>query len=159
MQDSDFYRTLTMVIVALGVFFVIIIVAANMISTDEDPANVDSRTKAKIEETIKPVGQVNTGAEDKGDSATPAPAPAPAAGFDAAAEYQSKCFACHGTGAAGAPKLGDKAAWATRIAAGEATVVQNAIKGKGAMPPKGGQASLTDDQVKAMVQYMINQSK
>lgn len=73
--------------------------------------------------------------------------------------YRTACMACHASGAAGAPKLGDKAAWKARIAAGMDTMVTNAIKGKGAMPPKGGRANLTDAQIKAVVAYMVEESK
>ena len=77
--------------------------------------------------------------------------------------YQQACFACHGTGAAGAPKTGDKAAWKARIATGMATLNDRAIKGyqgtKGFMPAKGGRSDLSDDAVKAAVAYMVEQSK
>lgn len=73
--------------------------------------------------------------------------------------YRTACMACHATGAAGAPKMGDKAAWKARIAAGMDTMVTNAIKGKGAMPPKGGRPNLTDAQIKAVVKYMVAESK
>ena len=67
-------------------------------------------------------------------------------------------MACHGAGVAGAPKFGDKAAWAPRVKQGIDTLVQNAIKGKGAMPPKGG-SSASDADVRAAVQYMVNAAK
>ncbi|MDH5369796.1 MAG: c-type cytochrome [Gammaproteobacteria bacterium] len=73
--------------------------------------------------------------------------------------YRTACAACHMSGAAGAPKTGDKAAWKARIAAGMDTMVTNAIKGKGAMPPKGGRPNLTDEQIKAVVAYMVDESK
>lgn len=73
--------------------------------------------------------------------------------------YRQACFACHGTGAAGAPKTGDKAAWKARIAAGMDTMVTNAIKGKGAMPAKGGRPNLSDEKIKAVVKYMVDESK
>jgi len=77
--------------------------------------------------------------------------------------YQSACFACHGTGAAGAPKTGDKAEWKARIAQGNNTLYDHAIKGykgaKGVMPAKGGRADLSDDAVKAAVDHMVAQSK
>ncbi len=77
--------------------------------------------------------------------------------------YQQACFACHGTGAAGAPKIGDKANWKPRIAQGTETLYKNAIKGyqgkNGVMPAKGGRADLSDDAVKAAVDYMVSQSK
>jgi len=73
--------------------------------------------------------------------------------------YKSKCFACHGTGAAGAPKVGDKAAWAPRIAKGMDTLLQNAKNGINAMPPKGTCMDCTDEQLKSTIEYMISQSK
>ncbi len=76
--------------------------------------------------------------------------------------YQGKCLACHATGAAGAPKMGDKADWAPRIAQGMDTLHKHAIEGykgaKGYMPPKGGFTSLSDDEVKAAVAYMVKEN-
>jgi cytochrome c5 len=60
---------------------------------------------------------------------------------------------------AGAPKVGDKAQWGPRIAQGMDTLLQSALKGKGAMPPKGGNASLSDADVRAAIEYMVSQSK
>ncbi len=65
---------------------------------------------------------------------------------------------CHATGVANAPKFGDKAAWAPRIQQGIPTLVQNAIKGKNAMPPKGG-SSASDADMRAAVEYMVNAAK
>ncbi len=84
---------------------------------------------------------------------------APAKAADGKSTYDSVCMVCHGTGAAGAPKLGDKAAWAPRIAQGKNTLYASALKGKGAMPPKGGNAALPDDAVKAAVDYMTAAAK
>ncbi|HVZ43861.1 MAG TPA: c-type cytochrome [Ramlibacter sp.] len=91
--------------------------------------------------------------------ATAAPQAAPAAAAGAGeALYKSTCFACHGTGVAGSPKFGDKAAWAPRIAQGMPTLVDHALHGKGAMPPKGG-SSASDADVKAAVEYMVGAAK
>jgi cytochrome c5 len=73
--------------------------------------------------------------------------------------YDTACMACHATGAANAPKLGDKAAWAPRLKTGNEALYASVIKGKGAMPPKGGNAALTDADVKAAVDYMVAGSK
>lgn len=73
--------------------------------------------------------------------------------------YKSLCFSCHDSGVAGSPKLGDKAAWAPRIAAGMESVYAVSINGKGAMPAKGGNPALSDEEVKAAVDYMVSKSK
>ena len=73
--------------------------------------------------------------------------------------YDSICSACHGAGIAGAPKFGDKAAWAPRLKAGKDSLYTSALKGKGAMPPKGGNPSLSDADVKAAVDYIAAAAK
>lgn len=89
----------------------------------------------------------------------PAPAqPAVAAAGGGEALYKQACAACHTAGVAGAPKLGDKAAWAPRIKTGVPQLVQSAIKGKGAMPPKGGSAA-SDAEIRAAVEYMVGAAK
>ena len=99
-----------------------------------------------------------------------APAPAPvavaapaAAKADAASAgkstYDTACAACHAAGVAGAPKLGDKAAWTARLKLGKDALHASALKGKGAMPPKGGNTALADDAVKAAVDYMLAAAK
>lgn len=87
-------------------------------------------------------------------------AAAPAAGSAEGEKiYQSSCVACHATGVAGAPKAGDKAAWAPRLQAGMNALYANALKGKGAMPPKGGNPALADAEVKAAVDYLADLAK
>jgi len=73
--------------------------------------------------------------------------------------YQASCQACHATGAANAPKLGDKEAWAPRIAQGTDTLLANATNGIRAMPPKGACAACTEDDLKAAIEYMVSQSQ
>jgi cytochrome c5 len=73
--------------------------------------------------------------------------------------YDSGCIACHGAGVAGAPKFGDKPAWAPRIATGMEALYTASIKGKGVMPPKGGNPSLSDADVKAAVDFMVAAAK
>ena len=97
--------------------------------------------------------------------AAPAAAPAPATaakaetGGKGKSVYDSVCTVCHGTGVAGAPKFGDKAAWAPRIRTGMNTLYTVALKGKGAMPPKGGNTALADADVKAAVDFMVGAAK
>ena len=119
------------------------------------------------------VGTVRGGASNTQGSVAPASvaapvaaavAPAPSevatsepAAFDAAQAYQMSCFACHGTGAAGAPKLGDADAWAARLEKGMDSVMVNATNGINAMPPKGMCMTCTDENLRALVDYMISQ--
>lgn len=108
------------------------------------PAEVKPQPEAKVAAPeAQPAGKTATAAASgKGKSV-----------FDA------NCSACHATGAAGAPKLGDKAAWAPRLATGKASLYTSALKGKAVMPPKGGNASLSDEDVKAAVDYLVSQAK
>jgi len=94
-------------------------------------------------------------------AAPPAPA-APAAEVDLAKGkqiYDSACFACHLTGAAGAPKLDDKAAWAPRLGQGMDALLASVLNGKGAMPPKGGRVDIADADIASAVAYMIDTVK
>jgi cytochrome c5 len=95
-------------------------------------------------------------------AATPAPAVAAAAGGakgDGKAVYEKTCSVCHATGLAGAPKFGDKAAWAPRIATGMDALHNSSLHGKNAMPPKGGNTALSDADVMAAVDYMVGAAK
>lgn len=89
--------------------------------------------------------------------AAPAAAPATAAGA-VPALYTQACAVCHVAGVAGAPKLGDKANWAPRVAMGVNALTASVIKGKGAMPPRGGSTG-SDADIKAVVQYMVSTVK
>ncbi len=145
----------------------------------------ETMSAADIDKLIAPVGQLNTGAPitmdtpaaapAEGGASSPAPAetpaatPAPAApAVPAAARsgkqvYDTTCFACHAIGAAGAPKFADKAAWASRIAQGNATLFTHAINGfqgaTGVMPPRGTCGNCSDDELKAAVEYMVENAR
>lgn len=97
-------------------------------------------------------------------AASPAPAAAPIAENSVGKSiYNKTCALCHAAGVAGAPKPGDQADWGPRIAQGNDTLYKHAIEGytgaKGMMPARGGGASLSDDEVKAAVDFMVDQSK
>jgi len=130
--------------------------------TDKD---IDARTAPYV--TVKVAGQPE--AAPAPAEAAPAPA-APAAPAAAPAEESTAtidgkslyaaCAACHATGVANAPKLGDAAAWGPRAALGIDALTASAIKGKGpVMQPKGGRPDLSDAQIRAIVEYMVNASK
>jgi cytochrome c5 len=92
-------------------------------------------------------------------SAAAAPAASATKGGDAAkgkSVFDTTCSVCHGPGIAGAPKAGDKAAWAPRLKQGAAALHEVALKGKGAMPPKGGNNALSESDVTAAVDYMLS---
>lgn len=98
-------------------------------------------------------------------AAAPAAAPAPAPAADNAlgkSVYGKTCALCHAAGVAGAPKPGDKEDWAPRIAQGKETLYKHSIEGytgsKGQMPARGGNSSLSDDEVKAATDFMADQS-
>jgi cytochrome c5 len=96
-------------------------------------------------------------------SATPSAAPAVAENALGKKVYGNTCSMCHAANVAGAPKPGDKADWAPRIAQGMDTLYKHAIDGytgaKGQMPPRGGATTLGDDDVKAAVDHMVNLSR
>ena len=80
-------------------------------------------------------------------------------GFDAEKTYMQSCFACHNSGAAGAPKVGDAEDWTARLEKGFDAVVANAINGlNGVMPPKGLCFTCTEEDLRAIVQYMVDNS-
>lgn len=130
---------------------------------------------AKKEADATPAAAPAAAAPAAAAPAAPAPAPAPAAAAAAAAPapaqataavnpageklYKSVCFACHATGVANAPKFGDKAAWDPYIKTGMDAMVKVAMQGKPPMPPKGGAANASEDDIRAAVQYMVDAAK
>lgn len=74
---------------------------------------------------------------------------------DGKAVYDKTCVTCHATGIANAPKLGDAAAWGPRVATGKAALIASVKNGKGIMPPKAGNAQLSDDDIAAAVDFML----
>jgi cytochrome c5 len=163
-EDDVFARTFMGVLIFLFVLMVVLIIGANMIAGDKGN-NSSAQTEAP--ESIKPVGKVKMAKVGGAAQATvSADKPAPAAdggAVNGAQVYNMACMACHGTGAAGAPKMGDKANWGPRIDKGIDTLLNHALNGfkgnSGYMPPKGGRADLSVAQVKAAIQHMVSNSK
>ena len=153
-EDSTVMRTVLIIFAALVVFLLISVTVANVLSHSKksvDPEQ-DPRVQATLEANIKPIGQVNVG------GVAPVVV-APVASADPIATFNSVCIACHGTGAMGAPKLGDKAAWKKRVAEGKSTLDQHAIHGFNNMPAKGGRSDLSDATIHAVVDYMVSTAK
>lgn len=112
---------------------------------------------AKFKEPASPAPEKQAAAAPSQDKAAAA---APAAGkADGKKIYETTCVACHAAGVAGAPKAGDKAAWAPRLKTGMNALYASALKGKNAMPPKGGNNALADAEVKAAVDYLTGLAK
>lgn len=130
-------------------------------STAPTPTPEATPTVTETVAESMPTPKASSAAPTPPPEATPAVTEAVAQttpGIDGKALYAA-CMGCHNYGVAGAPKLGDKAAWAPRIAAGIDRMVEIALKGKGAMPPKGGRMDYSDDQVRAIVQYMAREAQ
>lgn len=119
-------------------------------------------TDAELKSAVQYMFTQSAGAPAGGAApvAAAAAATAPAAAKpDGAKIYSMSCNACHATGVAGAPKFGDKAAWVARSKAGVDGLLASVTKGKGAMPPKGGQANATDADLRAAIEYMLAAAK
>lgn len=114
-------------------------------------------TPARTTTAAAPAAAANEPAVAAPVAAAPSAAEPAVAAFDAAAAYQQSCFACHGTGAAGAPKPGDAAAWEERMSKGMDAVMATVISGAGAMPPKGLCMNCSDTDLRAIVDFMLEQ--
>lgn len=162
-------QLIVVVVLAFAVPITLIVMLTQLITSSPDMSKKNpALSDEAIAKRLKPVGEVVVEpSQSKPQPAVPvavAAAPAPGAATPAAVKaeagkgksvYNSACMVCHAAGVAGAPKLGDKAAWAPRLKTGMETLYTNSLKGKNAMPPKGGNLSLADADVKAAVDYMV----
>ena len=169
-QDTHFFNVFSLVIGLLMVVAIAIFAFARVVASQtqdkqvvEEAAyskNVATRLAMPAQEAV--AGQDNTALAIKSEGAagTTATVTAPKTGTEL---FNQTCSACHGQGIAGAPKAGDKAAWAPRIAEGKATLYQHAINGfqgkAGLMPPKGGRLDASDELVKAAVDHMVQMAQ
>jgi cytochrome c5 len=163
--DQNFFNLFMVVIGALIGVAIVLIFLARAIASNSQLAWVkqDPQYVAAVNERIKPVADVRLPGEAAGDAAG-AVAAVPEAAAPVAAKmtgeqvYNAACFACHGAGVGGAPKLGDAAAWQPRVAQGAATLNKHAIEGfqgqAGFMPPKGGRVDLSDEEIIAAVKFL-----
>lgn len=178
--------TKQLVVVVLLSFIVTLAVAFLLVKLIGGGINIDPDSPAMSEDAIaerlKPVGQVNVvsaagtvsagenaGSEESagGTQAAASGATGGATQTASAAEagnageqvYNASCQICHGTGIAGAPKVGDKAVWSARISQGIDVLYASAINGKNTMPPKGGAMSTSDADISAAVDFMVSKSR
>jgi cytochrome c5 len=165
-------KQLAIVVLLAFIVPVVIIVMLAQIATSGKSGPADSAAAEEaVAKRLKPAGEVVVDpnapppapAAPVAVAAAPVGAPAAAAPAGDAGKgksvYDTSCAACHTAGVAGAPKTGDKAAWSARLKTGTGALVAAVIKGKGAMPPKGGNMSLSDDDIKAAVEFMVSASK
>ncbi|MFJ5538888.1 c-type cytochrome [Vreelandella titanicae] len=115
----------------------------------------DDAARDAIAERLAPVGQLCLQGQDCGTAAAPSSDSSSGGDIDGEGIYGNVCSACHESGAAGAPIRGDEEAWAERAEQGFATLLDHAINGIGAMPAKGGNPNLSDEEVEAAVAYMV----
>ena len=129
-------------VLALLVLFLAVIACSKKDEIKTEQAKQATPTEQKstpMEQTKQQAAAGSTAASDSGK-----------------AVYQNTCAACHETGVAGAPKMGDKMAWTGRINKGKDQLVQSVIKGMGTMPPNGGNPSLSEAEIRASVDYMVD---
>ena len=171
-QDTHFFNTFSVVIgllivIAIGIFALARVVASE---TQDKQVLEEAQYLKSVESRLQPVakeavsGADNTALAIKPDAGAAGSASAgPAAPKSGEETFTQVCSACHGAGIAGAPKAGDKGAWASRIAKGKEVLYDHALKGfqggSGVMPAKGGRADLSDDLVKAAVDHMVEMAK
>jgi cytochrome c5 len=172
-QDTHFFNVFSMVIgllivIAVGIFALARVVAGE---TQDKQVLEESQYLKSVEGRLQPVAKEAVAGQDNSAMAIKADAGAgqagsaggPAAPKSGDETFQQVCSACHAAGIAGAPKAGDKAAWAPRISKGKEVLYDHALKGfqgsSGVMPAKGGRVDLSDDLVKAAVDHMVDMVK
>ena len=167
MSDSEenvfmIYVKLMSFLMALALIVLWILIILSSFFASFGASDQDSQNRAAVLQRLQAVEVVVVKGEAKqvegaAPAAEKAAAPETAGEIDAKAIVTATCFACHSIGLLESPKIGDKAAWDKRIEAngGLDGLVASSIKGKGAMPPKGGNASLSDAEIKAAIEFMM----
>jgi cytochrome c5 len=153
-EHTSFIRTPKQLVIAVAGFFLVIVIGIILlvIFATNKPlggAGTESQSAQAVAARVRPVAEEGFAFKD---------ANAPKVLQSGQAVYNAVCVACHGTGAAGAPKAGDAGAWSARIAQGYDTLVQHAVQGIRAMPAKGGNPDLDNIEVARAVAYMANQA-
>ena len=167
-RDQKFFDMYSLVLGVLGIFALLILVGAMKLSDmTQGIYTADTEEyQAAVAERIQPFGQVYLPGEEVtagepvvAEAEQPPPVETMMSGPQV---YNSACLVCHGAGVGGAPILGDADAWTARIAQGNDTLYTNAIEGytgeAGYMPAKGARMDLSDDEVRAAVDYMVDES-
>jgi cytochrome c5 len=166
-HDTHFFNIFSVVLGLLVVFALLIFAFARHVgykhqftAMQTDPMVVQAvGERTGIPARVAVAGVDNSALVIRPVVATAGAAPVMAAPKDGTELYEVACKACHGVGLAGAPKVGDAAAWGPRIAKGKATLYEHAIKGftgqAGVMPAKGGRTDVSDDLIKEAVDHIV----
>jgi cytochrome c5 len=166
-QDTHFFNVFSMVIGLLVGVTIVLFALARIVASHTQEAQVLTEpdySKTVAMRIAEPAREAVAGADNsalaiKTETPESAGSAAPAMPKNGTELFEQTCSVCHGQGIAGAPKAGDKAAWAPRIAEGKATLYEHALKGfqgkTGVMPPKGGRTDLPDELVKQAVDHMV----
>jgi cytochrome c5 len=169
-QDAQFINVFGLVIgILVAITLLLLAFARSVASRTQDLAVfADPAYMQSVGQRMEPFSHEAIAGHDNAAYAIAGPAGATAAPAmsvpkDGKALFEAVCSACHGAGIAGAPKAGDKSAWAPRIAEGKATLYQHALNGyngkTGVMPAKGGRTDLPDDLIKQGVDYLVSQAQ
>lgn len=150
-KDNDLALNIAILIALLSPAVILILAFNNYSPPDTNAMAVGNEAVAERTRPVVTLDDI-TGAQDEQQMGSVA-----AAAKTPEALYQGACLACHTTGVANAPKLGDKAAWEPKAALGIDTLLQNAITGMGAMPPKGGSA-YSDEELRSVIEYMLSEA-
>jgi len=160
-SDTHFFNSFSLVLGVLIVFSIILFAVARAIGVNEQQAHllIDPLHVKAVTANIEPFAHEAIAGQDNSALAIPKAA-TPAADIPASGEaaYAKVCSSCHATGLAGAPKIGDHAAWGPRIAQGKEALYQHALAGKGAMPPRGG-TTWPDAIIRSAVDHMLSLNK
>ena len=162
MSAQRFVKTLKVVFGVLVGSTVAILALANVLISDAD-YSYETVIQENIEDRIRPVGNVHLSGKSEmaevhvaSEAEKSEPVLVAAAVEKPVEEIYQACAVCHGAGVLNAPKLGDKASWEPRLAKGVEQLYANAINGMGTMPPKGGRLDFSDEEIKRVVDYMLN---
>ncbi len=155
-DEGSFLKILSWLMGGMVAFAVLLVLLAALLAGLTSDDEVDPLSRQVLAERVAPVGQVNTG--EPGQVMTAA-AEAPAADEPLSGEqiYRNNCAACHDTGAMQAPLTSDADTWNDRLGQDRETLVRHAIEGIGQMPARGGNPNLSDEEVEASVDYMLEQ--
>ncbi|HSH42176.1 MAG TPA: c-type cytochrome, partial [Arenicellales bacterium] len=162
MSDAQFSNVFSLMIGGLIVLTIVLIILAVFVGSDVQKSDINTQVRdSEMTENLEPVGQIAIGEAPSSEPAASGSDDGQAAAEPQSGEavYQSSCAACHASGVAGAPVFGEEGAWSDRVAQGKDTLYQHAIEGfqgsAGMMPAKGGNPSLSDEEVKAAVDHMV----